>query len=214
MKTNQPWLPLFLLVLVSGLDVAVLAMRIGHSGTIYYIFLIWNLLLAWVPLGFALLGQSAQKYPLVWLGSGFLWLLFLPNAPYIITDMIHLRPLGNIPLWYDALMLFAFALTGILLGFLSLAIWQEMVSARWGKGAGWVFAAVAVGLSSYGVYLGRFLRWNSWQIFTHPFALLRDILATSHTPKALVVSLVLSGVLGLTYALLQSLTLIYRPHSV
>lgn len=167
-----------------------LAARIFASGLITYAFLVWNLFLAWMPLLFAIAATLGRRRPLVVLSFGSLWLLFLPNGPYLITDLMHLRPAGSIPTWYDAIMFFSFALSGLLLGLHSLSLMQEIVERRWGFFTGWLFVVVAAVLSSFGIYVGRFLRWNSWDVFVNPFHLSTDILASLSTPFALFKALV------------------------
>jgi uncharacterized membrane protein len=104
-----------------------------------------------------------------------LWLAFLPNAPYIITDLIHLRPVGYVPVWYDAGMLFASAFTGLLLGLYSLSMVRQALIAKIGL-LGADFAVLgAIILSGFGIWIGRFLRWNSWDVLTRPSALMADL---------------------------------------
>lgn len=188
------------------LSTSMVAARALYSGEIFFLFLVWNLILAWLPLIFAWLAyQRPMTVPIF----GPLWLLFFPNAPYMVTDLIHLQSTPSALVWYDALMLFAFALTGLLLGFLSLSLVQHLVVRRLGPVAGWLFAILALGLSSFGVYIGRFLRWNSWDVFTRPLPLAHDILntlATPHAfPKMLTVSLLLAAVMMLAYVTIYSL---------
>jgi uncharacterized membrane protein len=179
-----------LLVILSAFSLAMLAARIFTSGQITYAFLVWNLFLAWMPLLFAIAATFSRRSPLLVISFGSLWLLFLPNAPYLITDLMHLRPAGAIPTWYDAIMFFSFALSGLLLGLHSLSLMQEIVERRWGFFVGWLFVVVAAVLSSFGIYVGRFLRWNSWDVFVNPFHLSTDILTSLNTPFALFKALV------------------------
>ena len=98
---------------------------------------------------------------------GVLWLLFFPNAPYLLTDFIHLRETPTTPLWYDALMLASFAWTGLLLGYASLYLMQMI----WERAVGmlsWLGVVAALALASLGVYVGRFLRFNSWDALVRP----------------------------------------------
>ncbi len=179
-----------LLVILSTFSIAMLVARIFVSGRITYAFMVWNLILAWMPLLFAIAATLGRRRSLVVLSFGSLWLLFLPNAPYLITDLIHLRPVGAIPTWYDAIMFFSFALSGLLLGLHSLSLMQGIVEKRWGLFTGWLFVVAAAVLSSFGIYVGRFLRWNSWDVFVNPFHLSTDILASLSTPFALFKALV------------------------
>ncbi len=103
------------------------------------------------------------------------WLAFFPNAPYIITDFQHLaNGWSGAPLWFDVILLIWTSWTGLLLGIVSLYLMQEIVRKNFGKMLGWVFVFSVSLLSSIGVYLGRFLRWNSWDILNDPIQILRE----------------------------------------
>lgn len=142
--------------------------------------LIWNLFLAWLPLLGALAAYNLHALPhrLRWLpiiGFAVLWLLFLPNAPYLITDIIHLKPYAPVPLWYDLITLVAFAWTGSFLGLVSLYLMQELVRRTFGSVASWLFVAGVLLLNGFGIYFGRFLRWNSWDVVTQPSRLVWEL---------------------------------------
>jgi uncharacterized membrane protein len=111
-----------------------------------------------------------------------IWLLFMPNAPYIVTDIVNLQYLPHILYWYDVVMFAAYAWTGVFLGLISLFLMQEIVRKTAGRIVSWVFVLSVLGLSSFGVYLGRFLRWNSWDAFFNPWALLAEIAETLRHP--------------------------------
>ncbi len=99
----------------------------------------------------------------------FLWLIFFPNAPYILTDLQHLSQESHIvPVWYDVILLVWFSWTGMLLGIVSLNLMQEIIKREFGRLLGWIFVVVVAGLSSVGVYMGRFIRLNSWDILQNP----------------------------------------------
>ena len=127
-----------------------------------------------------------------------LWLLFLPNAPYIITDFKHLVPSPVVPLWVDIVVIAAPAWTGMLLGFLSLYLVQSVVRSLAGPRVAWVTAVAVLGLASFGVYLGRVLRWNSWDVLTHP-RLLSDLDVIFVDPRAIGMTVLLSSFLTLSY---------------
>lgn len=146
--------------------------------------LVWNLFLAWVPLLFALgLASLAARAPgpvagrtgrrLLAAGCAVGWFFFFPNAPYLVTDLIHLQSRPPVPLWFDALLLMNFAWTGLLVGYGSLFVMERLVRGKLGRPAGYVFATAALALASFGVHLGRFGRWNSWDILRRPGSLLR-----------------------------------------
>ncbi len=143
-------------------------MRIAHTGSPNFVYLVWNLFLAWVPFVFALLAYAYARRAWAIAALGFGWLLFFPNAPYIATDFIHLRSHAAAPLWYDLLTISAFAGTGLALGFASLYLMQAVVRRELGTIASWIAVVTASGLAGVGVYLGRFLRANSWDMLTNP----------------------------------------------
>lgn len=160
------------------LSLVLLYTRVELSGTRTYMFLIWNLFLAAMPLFFSSLLLGAEKVTrskIIFGGLLVSWLLFFPNAPYILTDLFHLRKRVNIPLWFDLVLLFSFAWNGLVLGFMSLKQIHGVVQKRMGVVAGWICVISALGLSSFGIYLGRYLRWNSWDILAQPQGLLIDI---------------------------------------
>lgn len=161
-----------ILAAASALAVAALIVQVHETGNSFYRFLVWNLFLAWVPVAAALVAHALDRVGAHALaaGAGVVWLVFFPNAPYMLTDYIHLRetPEGS-PLWWDALMLSSFVWTALMLGFFSLylmqSVWSAHVKSRF---VSWLFAAVALALGSFGVYLGRFVHLNSWDALLHP----------------------------------------------
>jgi uncharacterized membrane protein len=157
------------LLAASVLCVGLLELRIRETGDGYYRFLVWNLFLAWVPLALAAVAYSRSRRGVDPLTAAVLvaWLLFFPNAPYLLTDFIHLAQ-GPAPLWYDALMLSAFAWTGLLLGFASLYLVQMIFRRAFGVAVSWLGVFGSLALASIGVYLGRFVRLNSWDALLHP----------------------------------------------
>lgn len=152
-------------------SVAVWRVRSEFSGTVHYAFLIWNLFLAWIPFIIAYFTYTVtinRKWIYMVIPiAAFFWLIFFPNAPYILTDFQHLAGSwgGNVPVWYDVMLLIWFSFTGLLLGMVSLFLMQEIIRREFGRWVGWGFVAFVAGVSSAGVYVGRFLRWNSWDVF-------------------------------------------------
>jgi uncharacterized membrane protein len=151
-----------------------------------YLNLVWNLILAWIPYSLSILADGMhRRYPRQWwwlVLPGVLWLLFFPNAPYILTDFFHLEPRFGSPYWYDMLLLIVFSFTGVFLAVASLRTMQRLVSAHVGNVAGWVFAIFALILGGVGIYLGRFGRWNSWDMLTRPERILVDLLSPLTDP--------------------------------
>ncbi|HEX6101015.1 MAG TPA: DUF1361 domain-containing protein [Thermoanaerobaculia bacterium] len=151
-----------------------LALRASRAHNTTYFFLVWNLFLAAVPFAAALLFERAKGL-ITGAITFVVWLVFLPNAPYILTDFIHLRPRPPVPLWFDVLLLLSAAGTGLLLGYGSVMIVQRVIERRRGTRTGWLVATVALFLSAFGIYLGRFVRFNSWEVVTDPMPLFADI---------------------------------------
>ncbi|HZC28409.1 MAG TPA: DUF1361 domain-containing protein, partial [Gaiellaceae bacterium] len=156
------------LVAASVASVALALLRDALAGNLEFWFLIWNLALAWIPFLFALGAYASPGRASSTAALAFGWLLFLPNAPYIVTDFIHLSRGSGVPLWYDALTIGAFAATGLALGFASLYLMHSLVRDRIGALAGWLAVLAASMLGSVGIYLGRFVRANSWDVLTRP----------------------------------------------
>jgi uncharacterized membrane protein len=198
------------LIAASALCVATVEYRGHHTGDSFYRFLVWNLGLAWVPFVLALGAYvSARRGNGVAAAAlGVLWLLFFPNAPYLLSDFIHLPESRATPLWYDALMLAAFAWTGLVLGFASLYLMQMIWRQRAGTLLSWLGVVAALALGSLGVYLGRFLRFNSWDALVRPRAIAHVIGTELENPfqhPRLVASLVaLTASLTIGYLIVYS----------
>jgi len=160
--------PYLALLLFSG---TLIAFRIERTHSPIFFFLIWNLFLAAIPLGASSLLRACDRLrlPRLWLLPLLgLWLLFLPNAPYILTDLIHLHERPPVPMWYDLGLLLTCAGTGLALGYRSVLDVEEVI-ARWlGRWAGFATCGFALFASGFGIYLGRYLRLNSWEVVTEP----------------------------------------------
>ena len=191
--------------------IALVLVRNIHTGDPTFRYLIWNLFLAWIPFALAVFVYDRWRRRgggILMLTLGALWLLFFPNAPYIATDFVHLRHDPLAPFWYDAVTIAAFAWMGVLLGFASLYLMQTVVRQWRGPVVGWIFAVVAIGLGSLGIYLGRFLRLNSWDALEHPSVIPRIAHAVARDPfayqEAIAVTLLFTVALTLAYFLLYS----------
>lgn len=174
------------LALSTALCAVLFGGRMILSGSRNYDFLVWNLFLAWLPYLLALwIVKLRRDEPRRgWkLGlAAILWALFLPNAPYIMTDFSHLLRAREFPLMYDIALIFAFAWTGLLLGLTSLHLLQGLVRNAWGRIAAAGFVAGATLLTGLGVYLGRFLRWNSWDVLRRPGTMLATMVVVIQNP--------------------------------
>ncbi len=195
------------LLLSSMMSIGIYAGRVAYSGHWSFFFLSWNLFLAWIPLCSALalwhLNQRKRGSNLLYLALFLCWLIFFPNSPYLVTDLIHLAKRQNVPLWYDMMLIFSYAWNGLILGFTSLWIVQEFVQTRFGKVASWLVVSFSLAASGFGIYLGRFLRWNSWDLFVDPRGLAVVILDRVANPLAyrqtLAVTLLFSVFLAVAY---------------
>lgn len=204
------------LLLASATSTLIVVARVLHTGHLTYAFLVYNLALAWVPLGFASAAVSfdgcrsrAGRVLAAICGGG--WLIFFPNAPYLMTDLMHLRVTGNRLFWVDLTALQAFAWTGLALGFVSLDLVQRLVARRVGRVMSWLFAGAVLAASAFGIYLGRFRRWNSWDLLRAPRALLRDAAGTLIHPfpnrPVIAHCVVLAAFLFTAYVVVQNLRL-------
>ena len=164
-------LPLAALFAASAWCVLLLAVRKHEFGQALYGYLVWNLLLAWIPLVLAILlvvAYRRRRSVIELVTVGAVWLLFLPNAPYVLTDFIHL---GQNHRMYDTILVGSFAVTGLALGFASLLLVQLVVTRAGGALLGWVTALGSLFFASVGIYLGRVVRLNSWDAFQRPHRL-------------------------------------------
>ncbi len=198
------------LLAASALCVLLVVYRRHHTGDPFYDFLVWNLVLAWVPLTLALAAYAGARRgggPVV-VVLGVLWLLFFPNAPYLLTDFIHLHESLTTPLWYDALMLAACAWVGLALGFASLYVMQTIWERAAGPFVSWLAVVGALALASFGVYLGRFLRFNSWDALVHPGRIAHVVNAELENPfqhpRLVAALVVLTGALSVAYLVVYS----------
>lgn len=179
--------------------VALVGFRFVWTGKGTFGFLIWNLFLAWMPILFSSLAQGLNKRSsslLLTIACSVAWLLFLPNAPYILTDLVHLRPRAGVPYWYDIFLMAGFAFHGLALGFFSMKQMHAMISLRMRPLYAWgTMLMFSIG-AAYGIYLGRVLRWNSWDILQHPIQIAVDSLRPFVDPfahkEAVVMTIVLS----------------------
>jgi uncharacterized membrane protein len=156
-----------------GFNFALIVCRVAVTFKLTLAFIPWNVFLAAVPLYFSFKLDKASKY------SGWLflvlWLLFFPNAMYIVTDLFHLKQRAMIPLWYDLLILFSAALNGIIMGFLSLQHVEHFLRGKIPTRYIHPIILPVFILCGYGIYLGRYMRWNSWDIIADPISLMNDI---------------------------------------
>ncbi len=173
------------MVLLVAMCLALVAVRAQATGQVRDSFLVFNLFLGVLPFPFALGSDYLLRKRHWYLALPFasLWLLLLPNSPYLMTDLVHFTT-SNVPGWYDTLLYGSFAVTGVLLGFGSVALIHSAIRERFGRRRGWSAAIAALMLSAFGIYLGRIERWNSWNILENPKQLAKSVLAPIRNPLA------------------------------
>jgi uncharacterized membrane protein len=172
-------MPLLSVIILSLLfSILLIATRVYLTEKVTFVFLIWNLFLAVIPFVISsVLVLAMHKLNRVVLVLGILlWLLFFPNAPYILTDLFHLKERSGIPLWFDLMVILSAAWNGLILGLLSLQDIQYVISKRFSVVWSWVAVTLSLGLCGFGIYVGRYLRWNSWDVVTNPLGLTTDLL--------------------------------------
>ena len=186
---NRHSLAVFLLLNAAcAICIFLVAARVAYTETGYHLGMIWNLFLAWIPFMLSYLAHSISwrrlSLYLVLPIIAILWLLFFPNAPYMLTDLQDLaRKATGAPLWYDVIIVVWCSWTAMLLGVISLYIMQDIVQRTFGRFIGWAFVFSISALGSFGVYVGRFVRLNSWDILQDPAETAMEILGIIIDPS-------------------------------
>lgn len=200
------------LAILSLFVVTMIVFRVLYTGSPEHLGIVWNLALAWVPFALALVVYERARAGFLtraWAGVGVLWLLFLPNAPYIVTDLKHVGSGDGVPVLYDVLLLSAAAWTGLLLGLTSLFLIHAVARRVVGAGNAWALVVGAIALSSFGIYLGRVLRWNSWDVFVRPgpllSALANGVLHPLNQSRPIALTILLTSFLLVSYLVFYSL---------
>jgi uncharacterized membrane protein len=203
------------LALCATLGLAFWFTRLLFTRSLGYDFLIKNLFLAWLPYFFSLAAVSMQRstrvrpawhFALVWSA----WLVTLPNAPYIFTDLIHWRNRPPVmPWWFDLGLVLMFGLAGCFAGIVSLKMMHDLVRRAIGGVGGWAFVTSVALLSGFGIYLGRFERWNSWDLLIQPRRMLTQTLFRSLGPQSVDrtfgVTLMFGAMILVTYVMFVSM---------
>ena len=205
---------------VSFIMILMILVRVLYTGSIKNVFLVWNLFLAWFPFLISLFivsinnGYQGGFKRFILMLSGIMWLLFLPNAPYMITDYIHLNVYNYyIPdsayyqfnsdyiIWYDLILISLFAWLAYFLGFLSIYILQKIIMVKYHIHLSWLFVFLVSLLTGFGIFLGRFFRLNSWDLLFSPIDLLSELLLILDT-KSIILSSFFALFIFLIYVIL------------
>jgi uncharacterized membrane protein len=171
--TMQQWL-----MISCGFSCLLLCARIFITGDLTYLFLVWNLFLAFIPFAISewlltreRFAQRKRELAIVL----FVWLLFIPNSFYILTDLFHLDKFDSAPKWFDLLLIFSFAWNGIVLGVVSIRRTEVIIESISGRHFSLFIIFIVMWLNAFGIYIGRYLRFNSWDIIAQPFSLFKEM---------------------------------------
>lgn len=174
-KINIPKSIIILTILAVVLNI----LRVIIWGKMSFVYILWNIFLAFIPFIISSLLLSFSKEEklnkIIFIIGIILWIIFIPNAPYIITDFIHLGVTRSVPIIYDILLLFSSASLGLILGFNSLFHIEQIIKTKYPKHITSLFMGIIMIMISFGVYLGRFLRFNSWDIFINHISFVNNI---------------------------------------
>ena len=161
-----------ILTLCCLVSVFLLMVRLKITESFFLLFLVWNLFLAVIPFGISFYVRQQKKLK-KWqlIGWSCVWILFLPNAPYIVTDLIHLQLSDGLIVLVDLVVISSFAIAGLLFYLVSVRDMELLFQQNFSKKLRIVFFSVLPFLCGFGIYLGRFLRFNSWDILQDPTSL-------------------------------------------
>jgi|SRR6185437_4376162 len=211
MFKRETLVPMLALTFASIVSVVLVIGRMVWVHDTHFAFLIWNLFLAWIPMVFALLAREHHKAGANpgwrFFAFGAAWLLFFPNAPYIFTDIVHLSHYYS-RFWPDLVLILINALTGMVLGFVSLYLMQSAVRRMAGEWMSWLFIGAVAVLSGFGIVFGRFMRLNSWDVVA-PGKMFHVIGSwTRETPMTYSIgfSILFAAFMFVTYLMLYALT--------
>jgi uncharacterized membrane protein len=205
----------------SAISIGLLMARISSTGSYRYNFLLWNLFLAWLPLLLVVLLERMQAARgITWrsFALGFLWFIFLPNSFYMVSDLVHIHTTAEVSVLYDAALLMSFAVNGLILGYTSLYIMHRHLLSRVSVRRAHLAVALVLLVSGFGVYLGRYLRWNTWDVLFNPSGLLFDVsdrfLSPSDYPQTFTTTFTFFVLLSGFYVVLWNLIGIIREEAV
>jgi len=153
------------LMLLSVFSISLSVVRTVFTGKPFFLFMIWNLFLAFIPWFLASIIHVLKiKNKVILILIVLIWIIFFPNAPYVLTDLIHLGKEKSVPLWYDLILLLSYGFTGLLYGFVGLVMLEMKLRENYRKLICDIVTSLMIYLSCFGIYIGRFLRWNTWDI--------------------------------------------------
>ena len=183
------------------------------SGTLTFSFLNWNLFLAFIPYAVStalVLNKNYRDNKFKFAVLLFVWLLFFPNAPYILTDLFHLRLQSSVPVWFNLVLLLSFAWTGLVFGIISLLDIYSLLRGFLKKKIAGFIVVMLLFAGSFGIYLGRFMRWNSWDIISNPSDVIADIadrfINPMQHPRTWILTLLMGVLLNMIFWTIKLMT--------
>lgn len=170
------------IIILLLIPLILIIVRVVVFGSFSLIYISWNIFLATLPFiisSLLLIQAKKNNLPkILFIIGGIFWLLLLPNAPYIVTDLIHIGVVRSVPAFYDSILLFSSAWVGMILAMNSIFHIEQIIRIKYSKAITNIIIAVVIFFTSFGVYLGRFLRFNSWDVFLNHFSVLKGVLKT------------------------------------
>ena len=211
MKTNL----VHLVLLSAGFTVSLILVRIFYSDSITYCFLIWNIFLGAIPLFVSSRLNNAIKKDLQWILLTA-WLIFFPNALYIITDLIHLKERYPVPIWFDIILISSAVFNGLFFAYISLCQIELFLRSKFDNKKTGLILFLFLFLGSFGVYIGRFLRWNSWDVVVNPsglaFEVIQHIINPLRHPRTWSMTITLTFFFSIFYFIIKKIPgLINKP---
>jgi uncharacterized membrane protein len=171
------------LLAITAFSVILSILRLSVTSKSVFQFMLWNLFLAFIPWFIAtILYTKRIRNIIAFILLVIIWLAFFPNAPYVLTDIIHIGVRRSVPIWFDLIMLLSYGFAGILYGFISLKMIENHAALIYKLKYSWIISVILIYISCFGVYLGRFLRWNSWDLFTNLDDVMKDVIQRVANP--------------------------------
>ncbi len=165
-----------ILMLISFFCLILSAMRIAIAENHFLLFLIWNLFLAFIPWFISSILYLQKNFnKALFIILSIIWLAFFPNSLYIVTDIIHIKTSAPTMRWFDLILLFSYSFAGFFYGFVSLDFFESKIKTMFKIKYPQLISVIVIYLSAFGIYLGRFLRWNSWDLITNLSEIMKDL---------------------------------------
>lgn len=210
-----------LLLITNTISVILFLFRLIGAENFRYWFMLWNLVLAWIA-PFIALWLVSRLRKVSWrhwtnICLTLAWLLFLPNSFYMVSDLIHVQQTGEVNIIFDAVLFTSFIFNGFIAGYIGTYLIHRELNKRLQVPQAYLVVAGVFALCSYAIYLGRVLRWNTWDALLSPHALLFDVSDTFIRPlehmQAFVITFSFTVLISAFYLLAYELLFILRSRT-